>query len=93
MSYEIKWTPLAKDNYLETVSYIYDTLGESSAEKFTDNLDSSLKNLGRFPFIGKQNAQLPSVRQLVLSKQQSLYYTVFDNIVLILNIIDARMQD
>ncbi|MEO6283228.1 MAG: type II toxin-antitoxin system RelE/ParE family toxin, partial [Dyadobacter sp.] len=88
----LKWTSLAKDNYLDTVSYIYDTWGESSAEKFTDNLETSLKNLERFPFVGKQHDLIPSVRQLVLGRQQSLYYTVFDNMVLILNIIDARKR-
>lgn len=92
MSYELKWTPLAKDNYLETVSYIYDTWGELSAEKFTDDLEASLKNLERFPFVGKQHHMIPSIRQLVLGRQQSLYYTVFDNMVLILNIMDARKQ-
>ena len=92
MSYEIKWTPLAKDNYFETVSYIYDAWGEISAEKFTDDLEASLKNLERFHFIGKPHALLPSVRELVLGKHQSLFYTVFENTVLILNLIDSRRK-
>ncbi|WP_026629581.1 type II toxin-antitoxin system RelE/ParE family toxin [Dyadobacter alkalitolerans] len=92
MAYEIKWTLLAKDNYFETVSYIYDTWGETSAEKFTDNLEASLKNLERFHFIGKPYPLLPSVRQLVLGKHQSLFYTVFENTILILNLIDSRRK-
>ncbi len=92
MAYEIKWTRLAKDDYSEIVRYLYDTWGERSAEKFTDNLQASLKRLEEHPFIGKQDNFIYSIRELVLSKRHSLFYTVFDDIVLIMNIVNTARQ-
>jgi len=55
VAYEIKWTPISKDNYHEIVSYLYDELGLNAAEKFTKELQDRLKKLERFPYIGKQH--------------------------------------
>lgn len=92
MAYEIKWSPLAKENYSDIAYYLYDNWGSESAVKFTDDLEASLKNLERLPFIGKEHPSIPSVRQLVLGKQQRLFYTVFDNVVFVLNIVNTARQ-
>ena len=90
MAFEIKWTSAAKENYHEMVSYIYDEWGPTDAEKFTDLLQSQLKYLEHFPFMGKHHLTISSVRQLIISKQQILFYTVVDKMIVVLNIIDSR---
>ena len=90
MAYELKWTQVAKDNYHEIVSYIYDTLGEVIAERFTDELQSRLSKLEIFPFVGKQHSTLSSVRQLIIGKHHILFYTVIDNSVIVLNVLDCK---
>ncbi|WP_090376016.1 type II toxin-antitoxin system RelE/ParE family toxin [Dyadobacter sp. SG02] len=86
MAYKIEWTRLAKEDYTEIVSYLYDIWGDLSAEKFTNNLQASLGRLEEYPFIGKEDNFIPSMRKLVLGKRHSLFYTVYDDIVLIMNI-------
>ncbi len=88
MAFEIKWTPAAKENYHAIVSYIYDEFGADSAEKFTDELQTRLQYLEKFPFIGRQHSSLSAVRQLVISKHQMLFYTVLEDSVIVLNVID-----
>lgn len=92
MVYEIKWSPLAKRDYTEIVSYLYDIGGDLSAEKFTDNLEASLRRLERYPFIGKEDRLISAMRELVISKRHSLFYTVFDNIVFIMNIVNTAQR-
>jgi len=90
MAYEIKWTQVAKDNYHEIVSYIYDTLGEIIAERFTDELQFRLSKLEIFPFIGKQHSTLSAVRQLIVGKHHILFYAVVDYSVIVLNVLDCK---
>ncbi|GGC02722.1 type II toxin-antitoxin system RelE/ParE family toxin [Dyadobacter sediminis] len=90
MVYKIKWTEIAKDNYHEMVSYIYDILGETVAERFTDELQSSLGKLEMFPFIGMQRSILSSVRKLTVGKHHILFYTVIDNSEVVLNVLDCK---
>lgn len=92
MAYEIKWSPLAKSDYTEIVSCLYDIGGDLSAEKFTNSLQASLQRLEYYPFIGKEDNFIPSMRELVLGKRYSLFYTVFEDIVLIMNIVNTAKR-
>ncbi|WP_106599404.1 type II toxin-antitoxin system RelE/ParE family toxin [Dyadobacter jiangsuensis] len=84
--YEIKWSPLAKKDYTDIISYLYDVGGDRSAERFTDSLQASLQRLERYPFIGTADEMIPSMRKLLLHNKYRLAYTVFENTVLIMNI-------
>ncbi len=90
MVYEVKWTNAARDNYRDIVSFIYDKWGQNSAERFTEELQTALMHLTTFPFMGRQDAKLSYVRQLVISGHQILFYSVVDDFIVVLNVIDSK---
>ncbi|ACT95089.1 addiction module toxin, RelE/StbE family [Dyadobacter fermentans DSM 18053] len=92
MVYEIKWSPLAKKDYTDIISYLYDVGGDRSAEKFTDSLQASLERLERYPYIGTADEIIPSMRKLLLYKRYRLAYTVFENTVLVMNITHSSQR-
>ncbi|WP_084165787.1 type II toxin-antitoxin system RelE/ParE family toxin [Dyadobacter crusticola] len=90
MAYEIKWTADARRDYTEVISYLYDQWGFESADLFTDKLKFQLDLLREYPFMGKKHRTIGSLHEFVLGKHQTLYYTVFDNTVLVMDIRDNR---
>ncbi|WP_439558372.1 type II toxin-antitoxin system RelE/ParE family toxin [Dyadobacter sp.] len=90
MAYEIKWTADARRDYTEIISYLYDQWGFEIADEFTDKLKHQLDLLSKYPFLGKKHRAFSSVHEFVLGRHQTLYYTVFDNTVLLMNIRDNR---
>ena len=74
---------------------IYRYLEERSsnaADAFIRRVDSNFENLARFPFIGRERSSLaPRLRCLVVGLHL-IFYTVDDDRITIVRVIDARMD-
>ncbi|QRR02745.1 type II toxin-antitoxin system RelE/ParE family toxin [Dyadobacter sandarakinus] len=92
MAFKVKWTAIAKENYREALSYIYDEWGGQVAERFTEELEAKIEVLVKFPYLGRQHSSLPAVRQLVVRKKQVLFYTVVDADIIILNLLNTSRK-
>lgn len=90
MDYAIVWSADAKENYRLIALYLLDAFGFAVADRFTDIINDKLRILEQMPFIGRRLDGLTAVRKLPLQPYNMIYYTVVEQQVIILNILDSR---
>jgi toxin ParE1/3/4 len=81
----------ADSDLLRTYRY----LGERSpaaADTFIQRIDSNLKNLSRFPFIGRERANLAAGLRSLVVGLHLVFYVVEAGQIVVVRIIDGRMD-
>ncbi len=90
MAKEIVWTPNCKENYKDIIEYLLDISSFETALKFTIQLEDWLEILSKNPFLGISNPTFISVQKLLIPPHNQLAYTVIENQIILLNIVDTR---
>ena len=88
----IEWSPRAKDELHETVNYLLQNWSEKTADMFLIRLDKLIDTIKRNPEAYPKTAARLGVRRCVVSKQNSLYYRVDEEKLVILTIFDSRQD-
>nr|WP_294908706.1 type II toxin-antitoxin system RelE/ParE family toxin [uncultured Lacibacter sp.] len=92
MAYEVVWTLLAEDDYKQIISYLKNEWGESVAANFIETTEERIERVAVFPFLGVASQKDNSIRSIVLTKHNKLYYRFFNSKVYILSIFDTRQH-
>lgn len=92
MALQIKWTQNALEDYEAVIDYLLTEWTVDVAAKFIDLVESRLDTLIFFPNIGITSTKENSVRSIVLTKHNKLYYRITSNCIEILNIFDTRQN-
>lgn len=92
MTRKIVWSPLAKQDYDNILSYLYQNWGFDTVVKFMDNTEGYLQQIINNPKQFHMNRKKEKIRKCVISKQNSLYYTEENNLIYILRIFDNRQN-
>lgn len=90
MAYKIKWTSTALEDFNIIIDYLIKEWSSLIASDFEIMVNEKLIALSYNPFIGIQSAKKSSIRSILLTKHNRLFYRVTDNIVEVINIIDTR---
>jgi plasmid stabilization system protein ParE len=88
--YEILITRHADKDEQLIYDYITDTFGEVYAIRFRQKLTALFKTLTKYPFIGRIAKKDPSLRVVLLSKQNKIIYKIKETDVVIIRILNAR---
>lgn len=77
MVYEIVWTPLALESYLNNIRYLEEHWSKGEIDAFIKLVDDALYTLSTFPFsgvsLGKKKIR---VRKMILHKHVVLFYRI-----------------
>lgn len=90
ISYEILITRHADKDEQLIYDYITDTFGEVYAIRFRQKLIGLFKTLTKYPFMGRVARNDPSLRVVLLSKQNKVVYKIKETDVIILRILNSR---
>jgi toxin ParE1/3/4 len=74
---------------------IYRCLGERSpaaADTFIQRIDANLKNLARFPFIGRERSSLAAGLRSLVVGLYLVFYVVEAEQIVVVRVIDGRMD-
>lgn len=91
-TFKIIWSSEALNNLTDIVNYLFDNWNEKIANSFLDKLNKKLILLSNQPFIGSVSEKDSSIRSVLLSRHNRLYYSVFNNTVELLHIPDTRQN-
>jgi plasmid stabilization system protein ParE len=72
--------------------YLEDEFGLLVAKSFATKLDRKLKTLQKQPYIGKPSDTVKDVRSIMPSRHNRIYYKIFGNEIIIINMYDTRMN-
>ena len=91
-AYKIIWSSEALYNLTNIVNYLCDNWNEKIANSFLDKLDKKILLLSNQPFIGFISERDSSIRSVLLSKHNRLYYSIYNNTIELLRILDTRQN-
>jgi len=90
MAQKVIWTSEAEENYRSMQDYLLEAWSDEIAERFADEVLGKVDTLETMPFAGKQTGYLSAVRQILAKPYCMIYYTVVQDLVIILNLRDTR---
>lgn len=90
MAFEIVWTPTAAFKLAEVLEFLSANWSHKVSADFTISLEMQIRLLQQFPEIGIKSDQEPSIRKILITKHNALYYATKGNHLIILTIVDTR---
>jgi plasmid stabilization system protein ParE len=91
MDLNINWTAEALYTYQNILAYLQEEWTEKDILNFIDRTEKLLKLISQQPYSFKASAY-KEIRQAVIGKQNSLYYLVRNNEILLLTFWDNRID-
>ena len=92
MSFEIRFTPEAEENYKALIDQLLQRWGERFVGKFETKVLKCLNNISITPFMYAIIEENTEIRKCFLHKNCSMLYKIFDDGVLILCFWDNRQD-
>jgi plasmid stabilization system protein ParE len=92
MALQIEWTPNALQDYEQFVNYLLKEWPINNATEFISLVEERVYNLSLFPNIGIASIKKPSIRSILITKHNRLFYHVHLTKIIILDIFDTRQD-
>jgi plasmid stabilization system protein ParE len=92
MTFQITWTDNAQEDLQQILDYLAENWSEKDADNFLKKLFLRIDILSKSSLIGKKSDKLSSVRRIVITKHNSLFYTVEGDNIIIQDIFDTRQD-
>ena len=92
MAYKINWSEIALEDYNGIITYLITNWSFSVASDFEDTVNKKLENLSKRPFVGIKSDKNSSVRSILFTPHNRLYYRITEQIIELLTIIDTRQN-
>ena len=92
MAYQVRWTENAVEDLEHLIQFLQREWSSQSAEKFIEKVFYKIEIIQDLPNIGKQSEKVPDTRRILITKQSSIYYSLKDEVITILNIFDNRQD-
>lgn len=92
MAYKVVWTFHAEEDYRQIILYLKKEWTDAVALNFINITEERIERIAVFPLLGIASAKYPSIRSIVLTKHNRLYYQFLDSKIYILSIFDTRQH-
>jgi len=92
MAYKAIVSKRATRRLLAVLDYLKENWGEKVAIEFADKVQELLNLLENQPFIGAPSNREPTVRRILVTKHNRVYYRIKGNAIIIVHIIDTRQH-
>ncbi len=88
--YQIIWSPLAKESYLNTLSQILGRWSIKEAEDFEAKVDSLVEKLKTQKYLCPASSKQSNLRRCVIAPQTSLVYQIKNDVIELVAFFDNR---
>lgn len=92
MAYKIIWTENAREDLKEIVNYLQEEWSHHIAEEFIVELYLKLELIRKYPNTGKASQNIQSIRRILITKHNALYYMVNETELILLDFFDTRQN-
>lgn len=90
MALTIRWSKRAERNFSNTLEYLENEFGENTTRVFAQKSYKLINSLSLNPNLGTLELAEKSIRGLLLSKHNKLFYKYTEKELIILNVFDTR---
>lgn len=88
--YQIIWSPLAEESYLNTLSHILEKWTIKEAEDFEAKVESLIEKLKTQKYLCPASGKQTSLRRCVIAPQTSLVYQIKRDVIELVVFFDNR---
>lgn len=92
MVFEVVWTDNAKADFYSIIEYLKGEWSLKVAERFVEIFYNKIDLITTFPFVGMASVKDNSIRKILITKHNALYYQVNENTILLLDFFDTRQN-
>ena len=92
MALQIEWAPNALEDYEQVVNYLLKEWSIKAATDFINRIEERIYNLSMLPNLGIASVKEPSIRSILITKHNRLYYQVYLSKIVMLDIFDTRQD-
>lgn len=92
MAYQVRWTQNAVEDLEHLIEFLRKEWSPRSAQAFIEKVFYKIEIIRNLPNIGTRSEKMPDVRRILVTKQTSIYYSLKDGVITILNIFDNRQD-
>lgn len=90
MAYKIIYKKRFQTKLFKLLDYLRQEWGDNVANSFINRLQKRLNTLSQQPYIGASSIVIKSVRSILITKHNRLYYRIEEDTIEVLNIYDTR---
>lgn len=90
MAYEIIYKKSFLNKLLKLLDYLRINWGYSVADNFILKFQRRLNTISKHPFIGSPSVTVKSVRSILITRQNRIFYRVKGNVIEVINMYDTR---
>ncbi len=90
--FDIVWSELAEDSYVQILNYLLDNGYRNAAIKFDDATEKLINRLRNFSELCPPSSKISHLRKCVINEKTSMVYRVTDRVIEIIAFIDNRSQ-
>ena len=90
MAYKIIYKKRLVNKLLKLLGYLKTEWGENVANTFISKLQKRLQTLSKQPYIGVSSSVIKTVRSILITKHNRLFYRIKDNTIEVINMYDTR---
>lgn len=90
MAYEIVYKKRFVNKLFKLLDYLKKEWGEGVSNNFISKFEKRIKTLSEYPTIGIPSSNIKSVRSILLTKHNRLFYRIKDKKIEVINMYDTR---
>jgi len=84
--YKIKWSEDSVEDLQNIIQYLSENWTEREIKRFVRDLERNISSIRIFPFAFQASYANPEIRRCVISKLNSIYYSIDEKVITILSI-------
>ncbi|WP_031527088.1 type II toxin-antitoxin system RelE/ParE family toxin [Dyadobacter crusticola] len=92
MNLPVVWTFEAETGFAEIIGYLEDEWSEKEVKNFVHRVRKVIKHISCFPQMFEASPTNPRVRKALIAKQQSLFYQIEEDCIVLLSFWDNRRK-
>jgi plasmid stabilization system protein ParE len=92
MVYKIIFKKRFENRLRKVLAYLEVEFGVLIAKKFADQVELKFTTLEQQPYMGRRSASFKNVRSILVGKQNRIYYRVESNKIIVMNMLETRMD-
>lgn len=92
MALQIEWTSNALQDYEQIINYLLKEWSVNAASDFVKRAEERIHILSLLPNVGIASVKYPSIRSILITKHNRLYYELTSEKIVILDIFDTRQD-
>lgn len=92
MAIEVIWSSQVKEDFVTILTHLRENWSDDMADRFRETAYKKIDLLVSMPEMGIESANYPTVRRILVARQNALYYqyTPSNPVVFLLRIFDTR---